>query len=563
MRFLLALLYDVVALVLALLCAPFRLARRRRPAWLALEITGDPPWRAAPRRFAGFARSRREPLAVASLYAFSKKLEEAAGDRFIRGVIVKVEGFHGPGAKLEAVRHALARFREQGKEVVVYGRAVSMREYAAMAGGSQVFLAPGGRIDLKGYCSELFVVGETLSRIGIRAQFLRRAEHKTAPEMFTDREVSPAQRETTEAILDELSVSAATAIAEGRSRSLDTVRGWIDEGPFGARRALERGLIDAIEDGEGIEQRLAEKGEEKARQVPIMAYRKPSVLGASRLKRLRRGPRIARLPVEGILKLGESVHLPWAPRAAGSDTVVKALRRAREDRSIRAVVLAIDSRGGSSLASELVLRAVRRTAEKKPVVAFFDRVAASGGYMAAVGASAIVAAPHALTGSIGVFGGKLEISGLLDRLGVGRAVLKRGANASLESSFVPWTEGERAVLDREIEETYRDFLAIVAEGRKRPVEEIEPLAGGRVYTGRRARELGLVDELGGFEEAVAKAASLAGIAETPEVIAIEPPTRGLAGLARAWRSSEALRLLAFLAQERVFAFDKAWVLRRL
>jgi len=248
------------------------------------------------------------------------------------------------------------------------------------------------------------------------------------------------------------------------------------------------------------------------------------------------------------------VQLPWM-RAAGSDTVVASLRHAREDRSLKAIVLAIDSRGGSSLASELILRAVRRAADRKPVVAFVDHVAASGGYMAAVGASAVVAAPLSITGSIGVFGGKFEFSGLLDRLGVGRAVLRLGRNAALESGFEPMSEAERAALDREIEATYRDFLAAVAEGRGRPVGEIEPLAGGRVYTGRRALELGLVDELGGLDEAVARAAALAGLSRAPALVQVAQASRPLAGLSGVRGLSQALEELGALGRERVFAFD--------
>ncbi|MBI5546381.1 MAG: signal peptide peptidase SppA, partial [Deltaproteobacteria bacterium] len=230
-----------------------------------------------------------------------------------------------------------------------------------------------------------------------------------------------------------------------------------------------------------------------------------------------------------------------------------------EDESLRAVILVVDSRGGSALASELVRRAVRRLADKKPVVAFVDQVAASGGYMVAVAAHAIVATPTSIVGSIGVFGGKFEISGLLDKLGVGRAVLKQGRNAALESGFTPWTDDERAALDREIEQTYRDFLGAVGEGRKRPVEEIEPLAGGRIYTGRRAKELGLVDELGGFEAALAKAQSLAGVLAQPDVVAIEAPSSPMAALTRVRGLAEVRDLLGSLAGERVFALDQTWL----
>jgi len=559
MRLLWALVYDLFLFLFALLLLPLR-ALRRRTGWLVVEVSGDPGWRAPVRSLWRLGRRRRRrPLGIASVKELVDALQKAERDPKLRGIVVKVEGFQGSGARLDAVSAALKGLREKGKEVVCYGRAVSMREYALMACGGRVFLAPGGRLDLKGYAAELYVLGETLFKLGVRAHFLRRAEHKTAPELFTDRQVSPAQRETTQALLEDLFEATVTSIALGRGKTEDEVRRWIDEGPYTATEALAKGLIDGIADGEELQKLLAEPGEDEARLTPVSAYRGPSLLLWPRYQRPLRRPRVGVVRIEGVIKLGESAQLPFMPRAAGSDTVVQALRRARDDKSLRAVVLSIDSRGGSSLASELILRAVRRLAEKKPVVAFLDRVAASGGYMAAVGAPVIVATPNSITGSIGVFGGKFEISGLLDKLGVGRAVVKLGKNAALESAFSPFSDEERASMDREIEETYRDFIKVVAEGRKRPVEQIEPLAGGRVYTGRRAVHAGLVDLTGGFEDAVAKAAELAQIKGQPDLVAVDVPARSLSALSGLRGLSDALQALLPLAEERVFAFEESGI----
>ncbi|MGC4113883.1 MAG: signal peptide peptidase SppA [Myxococcales bacterium] len=558
MRLLSTALFNLFALLFGLLAAPFRLMDRK-PRWLVMELTGELPWRAGRRpRWSILQRSRRRPLAATSIYALEEQLRKATGDRRIRGVVIKVEGFEGPGSQLWGVRRALEVFRKAGKEVVFYGRAVSMREYALMASGSRAFLAPGGRIDLKGYSAELYVLGEALQRAGVKAHFLRRAQYKTAPELFTDSHVSAAQKETTQALLEDAFARSIAFIADGRKKTPEEVRAWIDQGPFGAAEALAKGLVDGIADGEDLEQQLAEPKQKRARLVPLSRYRGPGVFG-DRFRKFLRPPRVGLVRIEGVIKLGESVKVPFAPQAAGSDTVVQVLRLAREDDSIKAIVVAIDSRGGSSLASELVLRAVKRAAAEKPVVAYIDHVAASGGYMAAVGAPTIIASPSAITGSIGVFGGKFEISGLLDKLGVGRTVLALGEHAAMESAFQPWSEGERAALDREIEQTYRDFLAVVAEGRKRKSEEIEPLAGGRVYTATKAKEVGLVDELGGFEDAVAKAAKLAGLEKKPDVALIEVPARALSALAGVKGYSDVAKLLVPLAEERVFALDETWV----
>jgi protease-4 len=548
MRLLYALFYDLFVFLFELLVLPLRLLPRKRPAFLAFDVSGDIPWRSSGRKWFQGRRSARAP---ASLKTLSDKLALAESDKRVRGVLVKVEGFEGSGAKLAELRRLSARLREKGKEVVFYGRAVSTREYALMAGGSRIQLAPGGRIDLRGFSADLFVAGEALSRVGIGAHFLRRGAYKTAPELFTDREVSPAQIETTRAILEEASRIAVGAIAGGRKRPEEWVRALIDEGPYTSTRAVDSGLAESIGDDEALENALGIGGEKPtARLVPVTHYRGVSPFRAH-YKPLIAPKAIAVVRIDGIIKLGESVDKPWAPHAAGSDSVAQALRRARKDDSIRAIVLHIDSRGGSSLASDLIREAVRRAAAVKPVVAYVDRVAASGGYLAAMGATCFLAAPGAITGSIGVFTGKLEFSRLMQTLGLGKTVLRMGESSAIESAFEPWNEHERAALDREVEETYQSFLKAVSEGRKRPVDQIAPLAEGRVYTGQRAFELGLVDGLGSFEDAIAKAAELAKMKKKPRVVAIEAPSRGLRALA----GPKALfALYRPLEAERVFAY---------
>jgi len=557
MRALIALLYNLLAFLGALLLWPLRRVARK-PFVLAVELKGDTPWREAPRRRLPFT-GRRKPLQPDSLKLLEDRLALAARDPMVRGVVIKVEGFDGPGVKLTEVARMVARLREAGKEVHFYGRAVTMREYALMSGGTRVWLAPGGRVDLKGYSAELVVAGETLRRFGINAHFVRRGRFKTAPELFTDAEVSQAQRETTEAILDEAFSHAVKTIAEGRGRSEAEVRRWVDEGPYTSARALSAGLIDAVGDGEDVEQAFETAPGQKPPLVAIGHYRGPALLSWPRYRPLRLPPRVGLVQIQGTIKLGESSQMPLAPQAAGSDSVAVALRRAREDASLKAVVLAIDSRGGSSLASELILRAVRRLAEKKPVVAFIDGVAASGGYMAALGAAKIVISPTALTGSIGVFGGKFEASSLLDRLGVGRAIIRKGERATLESPMGPWSEAARAAIDREIDEIYRDFLKQVADARKMTVERAHELAEGRVYTGRKAHSLGLVDELGGFEDAVRLAASRAKLTREPQGVRVSTPSHPLQALAGPRRGAAIRELFLPLSAERVFALAEWWM----
>ncbi len=550
MRLVAIALFDVAALLWGLLTWAPRVLARRKPFFVALELSGDPPWRSAP---AGrFWPRRRRPLAAASIRDVVRAFEAIARDPKARGALVRVEGFTGPGAKLEAVRKAALELRAAKKDVVFYGRAVSLREYGLMAAGTRVQLAPGGRVDLTGYGAELLAMGEVLARLGVKGHFLRRGEYKTAPELFTEREVSRAQRESVQALLDDLLESAVGAIAEGRRIPEGEVRARIDQGPYTSARALKAGLADGVGDGEELQKQLAGPGEEKARLWPLHAYRgRARAVGRGWLKPLRRAPAIAVVSLEGTLKLGRSARLATM-KAAGADSLVEALARARDDARVKAIVLAIDSGGGSSLASELVRRAVRRADQVKPVVAYFDRVAASGGYLAAVGARAIVSAPGAVTGSIGVFAGKFEVSALLDRAGAGRALLRAGRRAAAESAFEPWTDEERAALDAEVEEVYQDFLEAVAQGRKRPQSEVVPLAAGRVFSGRRAHEAGLVDELGNFEDALRVAAAQAGLGRAPRVLSWGERPSPFAELARLLSGRGSSTLLP-LASERTFA----------
>ncbi len=556
MRTLFTLISNLFRVLLSLLALPLWLARRRGAFYLAVELRGDLPWRAGPRRWR-FRRAQR-PLGVASVKDFAELLERAAGDRRVLGIVVRIEGFTGPSARLQAIRQQLEKFQQAGKKVAFYGRAVTMREYALMTCADRLQLAPGGHVDLKGYCAELTVLGGALEKVGVRAHFVRRAEYKTAPERFTEREVSAAQRETTAALLEDAFAGALSDIARGRQKGEDEVRAWIDAGPFGARRALEQGLVDAVGDGEDLEIALAPQKSPRARLVAMSSYRADSPFAWPGLLPLRPKPRVAVVRISGTIALGESARLPLIPKVAGSDSVAQALRRAREDKSIRAVVLHVDSPGGSSLASELMLRAVRRLAEAKPTVAYVDRLAASGGYLAMMGCKQLVCAPLSIVGSIGVFGGKFDISRLLARLGIGSAQIKLGANAGLESPLSGFSEQERASLEREIEETYREFLGTVAQGRAMPVEKVEPLAGGRVYTAQRALKLGLIDALGGFEDAVRKACELASIPGEPELVAIEGPARTLLALRGPKASWALLKQLVPGTADRTFAAADWW-----
>jgi len=519
-RFLFVPLINLLLLVRALLGLPFRLlAARHRPAYVRFRLTGDPPYREHTRQqrlglSALRGVGRREPATVSSLESFRDALALLVLDPKVKGIVVELEELEVPPAKRDVLVKLLEEFRAAGKRVVAWAVSTGNQGYQLMCAADEVLLSPAGRLEMVGFAVEATALGEGLGRLGIKAHFFRRGEHKTAPELFTHSHISDIQRQTLEAFLDERYEELVDSVARGRGRTPEEVRAWIDQGPYSAKRALEAGLVDGLCSEVELPARLGEKTEEENEDEeegldPFPVYRARLPWPPVKWRRLRPRPRLAVVPLTGMIVPGMGGASPMGSRLAGSDSMVKAIRAAGRDRRARAMVLYVASPGGSALASELILEAVQRVAKKKPVIAFVDRVAASGGYMAALGAKEIWSTPHAVVGSIGVYSGKFDASELLERLGVHRELITRGENAGIFSPTRGFTEHEQRTMELEVEETYQAFLEHVAKARSRTKEEIHTLAEGRVYSGQRAREVGLVDRLGGYEEACRRALELA------------------------------------------------------
>ncbi|WP_395803861.1 signal peptide peptidase SppA [Archangium minus] len=518
MRLLFIPLLNLLLFLRHLLGLPFRLmGARHRPAYVRFRLTGDPPYRAQPRRRSlGLlgGQNRPEPATVTSLEGFRETLELLAKDPKVKGILLELEDLAVPPAKRDVLVKLLEGFRGAGKRVVAWAVGVDNLGYQVMCAADEALLSPAGRLELVGYAAEAMALGEGLGRIGVQAHFFRRGEYKTMPELFTLPHVSNIQREVLESFLDERYAELVDTLAKGRRRTPEQVRAWIDGGPYSARRAAAEGLIDGVCDEAALPERLNGKGsegeadEEGEGLEPMPMYLARLPWPPVRWRRLRPLPRLAVVPVSGMIVTGKGGS-GVTGQMAGSEAVVKALRAAGRNRRAKAVVLYVSSSGGSAVASEIILEAVQRVAKKKPVIAFVDRVAASGGYMAALGAKEIWATPHAIVGSIGVFAGKFDTSGLMEKVGVHRTLITRGENAGIYSSTRGFTEHERALMEAEVEETYQAFLEHVAKARGRTKEEIHALGEGRVYSGTRALAVGLVDRTEGFEEACRRAMELA------------------------------------------------------
>jgi len=445
-------------------------------------------------------------------------LRKAKVDRRITGIIIRPSGTAALWAKVQEVRDAITDFRTSGKPVIAYLEQGAEQEFYLASACDKVFLMPTASLDLTGIASyELFLRG-TLDKIGAYPDALHVGEFKTAANTFTEKGFTPSHREMAESLNRDLYDQLVRGLAEGRHKGEDEIRALIDHGPFLPEDAVRAGLVDDVAYEDELDDKVAlAKG--TPRYTADTEYRRisPQSLG------LNKGPRIAVLYAVGMISTGESSE--DGAQVVGSATVVDALRKVRADRSIRAVVLRIDSPGGSAIASDVIWREVMLTRAVKPVIASMSDVAASGGYYIAMPAHQIVAEPATLTGSIGVVMIKFAIGGTLDKLGINMEGVTSGRYADIYSPVRPFTPEERTRIEAHMQATYDAFVEKAAAGRQTTPERIDAIAQGRVWTGQQAKELGLVDELGGLQHALALAKARANIAADSEVDVVIYPQR--------------------------------------
>ena len=459
------------------------------------------------------ARSRR------LLRPTLRALHEAAEDRHVVGLIAKVGGMW-PWATMQELRRGVQTFAASGKPTLAWIETFgelgsrSMAAYVLATAFGELWLQPGGEVGLLGVGIETTFVRGTLDRLGIEPQFEQRYEYKNAADVLMRKEFTAAHREALERLAESVFSDAVETIADARSLTSDRVRELINTGPRTAPEAQSAGLVDRL----GFR-------DEAYDAMRARTDGKPELLFADRWRPHRklappphRRGHVALVDVRGGIATGRTRRGPMG-RQAGSDTVSAQLRAAHDNDRARAVVMRVESPGGSALASEVIWREVCRLREAdKPVIVSMGDVAASGGYYIACPAEVIVALPATLTGSIGVLGGKLVVDSLLERLGVSTDTVQQGAHALMFSARRSFSEDERARFAATVDAIYHDFVGKVAEGRQRPVADIDAVARGRVWTGRDALEAGLVDELGGLRDAVRIARERASLPEDAPVL---------------------------------------------
>jgi protease-4 len=447
-------------------------------------------------------------------------LRKAKVDRRVSSVMLAPGSIGGLWGQVQELREAVIDFRRSGKPIIGYLEYGGEQQYYLASACDKVFLMPASPLDLTGMASyEIFLRG-TFDKIGAYPDMLHIGDYKTAANTFTERTFTPAHREMAESLNGDLYEQLIAGIAEGRKKSEAEVRAIIDRGPLLPEEAVRLGLVDDVAYEDQIDDKV-DLGERRIQRLENDQYRHVSLDSLG----LDRGPRIAVIYADGTIASGRSSS-DVGTQVVGSDTLTEYVRRARADDSIRAIVLRVDSPGGSAIASDVIWREIMLTRSSKPVIASMGDVAASGGYYIAMPAHAIVAQPGTLTGSIGVVMGKFVVDGTLDKVGLNMEAVSRGAYAEIYSPIRPFTAAERAKVEEQMQATYDLFVEKAAQARETTPEKIDAVAQGRVWTGRQAKQLGLVDELGGLRRAIAIAKEHADIPADREVqLVVYPPRK--------------------------------------
>jgi protease IV len=444
----------------------------------------------------------------ASVIEVIDAIEAAKKDDNIKGISILKNNSSLGLAQSKAIRSKLDEFKKSGKFVYAYSDVLSQKDYYLNSVADQIYLNPVGELDFKGLATEVIYMKELQEKSGIKFEVIRHGKYKSAVEPFLAQEMSPENREQISVLLQSVWNTVISDISKSRNIDVATLNKIADS--LGARTpelALQTKLIDKIgyedEYHDLLRKKLKVKKDEDYNTISISDY---AVTADSPLTNFTADNTIAVIYAQGEIQGGEgSVNI------IGEGSINRSLQEARKNKDVKAVILRVDSPGGSALTSELIWREIELTKKVKPVVVSMGNVAASGGYYISCNANTIFAEPSTITGSIGVFGMLPNLNQLGKNIGINAEQVKTNANANGYSVFEPLDENYKAVVLESIEDVYGTFLKRVADGRKMTVEQVDAIAQGRVWTGTDALKNGLVDKLGGLDEAIAHAATLAKI----------------------------------------------------
>ncbi len=538
--------------------------RRLRDAkidYVLMPIGGPLPERAPPPR-SFVERQLPLPSPPLSMEVINRRLQAIADAENVKGVVFLFQGFGAGLATLQNLHRSLTRLQEHGKEVIVYTPMLDIASYYVASAANRIIVPPSAQFEVLGLRMETTFFKDAMAQIGVEMDVIQISPYKTALNMFGESDITPEQREQLTWLLDDRFDEMTATMANGRSLSQETFQSLIDQAPFFPDEAVKAGLIDDIAYEDELAYLLAEKQEEELepeRQIeaeekvapiettaPLSIFpqeiekkaslpteetggeednrEKAKLLPWSEahgllLEKSRQKQRkfIGVISLEGSIVMGVSqrppidlpIPIPFVGgETAGELTLRQQIRAVEKMDDMAALIFHVDSGGGSALASDIICREIERISQKKPVLVYMGNAAASGGYYVSVHAKHIMAQTGTITGSIGVINGRLSTKGLLEKLKMNQVSLQRGARAGLYQDSQPMTEDERQVFWESIVQVYNQFKEVVANGRSLPYDELDEICEGRVWTGRQALDLKLVDSTGDFVDAVRKAAEL-------------------------------------------------------
>jgi len=474
-----------------------------RDSYLELNIYGEIPERSYSDPFSRIFTS--EPPSMEGLLDCINK---AAIDPKIKGIVLRPLGSSIGWGKIEELRDALFQFQETGKPVYVYLEMAGNRDYYLSLTGDMIFGSPTGMLMINGLLGGSYFIKGTFDKIGVEADFIAHGKYKNAPDIFTRSDMSPAQREVINSILDDYFGRYVKSIGEERDLDQETVRKLINRGMYTISDAVEKGLADTVMYFNEFKDYLKKMNGRSPRFVSYGRYKKipMSKLGIKAHKT------IAIIYCSGTIVSGVGDDMSDDGMII-SDGMANTIREVANDNNIKGIVLRVDSPGGSGIASDIIWQEVFEARKKKPVIVSVSDMAASGGYYISVSADSIVCEPSSIIGSIGVFAGKFSLKDLYKKLGINKVEIPRGENSDIFSEHDKFSDEQRTLIKQGIDEFYRIFVDKVAEGRVMTDEEVDAIGQGRVWTGDQAVKNGLVDKIGGIKTAINMVKKMCGIPE--------------------------------------------------
>lgn len=471
-----------------------------------IDLAGDIPDRPPARNLFG--------PETPTTFDYLSVLEKARTDPEIRAVVLRIHNPELGWARRAELRRAILRLRESGKPTIAYlDGMVSNSEYYLASAADRIVAPPVSTIDVIGLRSEVTFAKRLLDKLGIVADLEHVGDYKNASDLLTRTEMSPEHREAVTALLNDLDYQWVEALAQGRDVQPEDVRGWIDHGPYISLDAQQAGLIDTVAYADEVDGIVREMSGKFWRQIGMHELE-----GRTYARHGWAEPaQVAVIFAEGAIEEGADRSDFFNGDVMGSATIGRAIRNARDDHHVKALVLRVNSGGGSVFASDEIWREVERTIGKKPIIVSFGDVAASGGYYIACRADSIFAMPNTITGSIGVISGKLDLSGLYDKVGLDKEAITRGRYAGIYGSNGTFTDEERAVIRSQMMRAYDHFVELVAEGRSLSTDSVYAIAQGRVWSGSAAHDRGLVDRYADLHECITIAARMAGVKSGDDV----------------------------------------------